>query len=514
MSERIEWELNPSQNTGVATVTSSRLSPEDIDASTIGDVSFRAPGGFNFSSIFDAFKNIDPIAAAALLGIPAIVKALGAGGSGAAASSAIPTTTPPPGTTAPPPGTTTPPPETTTPPPATTTPPPGTTTPPPTTDTTTTSTSPNPTEDELIKAGVPKDLIPLLLKYGLGALASYLSYKSAKDAQEQAKGVSFTSRGPVTSTRRAYKGSTYKPAAQGGLMTLAGGGVLNEKGPEDYGIGSLAEDMSIGEYEPEQFNSDTFYQAYANDVYAPEGLIANEVVRRAAFEMPETFDPRNLAFQKEKEASTDEARNRLLSEVMSVDQITGDIDPIQSIKNIAAYDPTFLQSVPDLRKFVENVQSLSPTGYDAKYGFKAPYADKFTPEDIRTVRVFGPEYQNMLDVIGNILENREGDYTTGGIGGGYGGAAGGLASAKQPFYLGGPTDGMADEVPAHIDNKRPAALSDGEFVIPADVVSHLGNGNSNAGASRLYEMMDRVREARTGNRKQGIQINPNKFMPR
>ena len=93
-------------------------------------------------------------------------------------------------------------------------------------------------------------------------------------------------------------------------------------------------------------------------------------------------------------------------------------------------------------------------------------------------------------------------------------AAGGLTSAKQPFYLGGPTDGMADEVPAHIDNKRPAALSDGEFVIPADVVSHLGNGNSNAGASRLYEMMDRVREARTGNRKQGIQINPNKFMPR
>jgi hypothetical protein len=410
----------------------------------------------------------------------------------------------------------TPAPKPTEPPPATTTPPPVIPAPvsPPTTDTTTTSTSPNPTEDELIKAGVPKELLPLLLKYGLGALASYLSYKSAKDAQEQAKGASFTSRGPVTSTRRAYKGSTYKPAAQGGLMTLAGGGVLNEKGPEDYGIGSLAEDMSIGEYEPEQFNSDTFYQAYANDVYAPEGLIANEVVRRAAFEMPETFDPRNLAFQKEKEASINEARNRLLSEVMSVDQITGDIDPIQSIKNIAAYDPTFLQSVPDLRKFVENVQSLSPTGYDAKYGFKAPYADKFTPEDIRTVRVFGPEYQNMLDVIGNILENREGDYTTGGIGGGYGGAAGGLASAKQPFYLGGPTDGMADEVPAHIDNKRPAALSDGEFVIPADVVSHLGNGNSNAGASRLYEMMDRVREARTGNRKQGIQINPNKFMPR
>ena len=92
-------------------------------------------------------------------------------------------------------------------------------------------------------------------------------------------------------------------------------------------------------------------------------------------------------------------------------------------------------------------------------------------------------------------------------------AEGGMTS-KQPFYLGGPTDGMADQIPAHIDNQRPAALSDGEFVIPADVVSHLGNGNSNAGAKRLYEMMDSIREARTGNSKQGKQINPNKFLPR
>ncbi len=86
--------------------------------------------------------------------------------------------------------------------------------------------------------------------------------------------------------------------------------------------------------------------------------------------------------------------------------------------------------------------------------------------------------------------------------------------ALPPRYLDGHSDGMADKVPAHIDNKRPAALSDGEFVIPADVVSHLGNGNSNAGAKRLYEMMDRIRAARTGNHKQGKQINPDKFMPR
>ena len=80
------------------------------------------------------------------------------------------------------------------------------------------------------------------------------------------------------------------------------------------------------------------------------------------------------------------------------------------------------------------------------------------------------------------------------------------------YYLGGPTDGMADQIPATIDNRQPAALSDGEFVIPADVVSHLGNGNSSAGATQLHGMLDKVRQARTGSTEQGRQINPNKFL--
>lgn len=89
-------------------------------------------------------------------------------------------------------------------------------------------------------------------------------------------------------------------------------------------------------------------------------------------------------------------------------------------------------------------------------------------------------------------------------------ASGGIASAR---YLQGGTDGMADKIPANIDGEQPAALSHGEFVIPADVVSHLGNGNSDAGADKLYQMMARIRKARTGNEKQGKKINPDKFMP-
>jgi hypothetical protein len=98
-------------------------------------------------------------------------------------------------------------------------------------------------------------------------------------------------------------------------------------------------------------------------------------------------------------------------------------------------------------------------------------------------------------------------------------AQGGIAEmakggeANRPRYLRGETDGMQDRIPSNIDGVQPAKLSHGEFVIPADVVSHLGNGNSDAGAKVLYKMMDRVRHARTGNKKQGRQINPEKFTP-
>ena len=85
--------------------------------------------------------------------------------------------------------------------------------------------------------------------------------------------------------------------------------------------------------------------------------------------------------------------------------------------------------------------------------------------------------------------------------------------AAEGKYLRGNTDGMADEIPSSIDGKQPAALSHGEFVVPADVVSHLGNGNSDAGAKVLYGMMDKVRKARTGTTKQGKRINPEKFTP-
>jgi hypothetical protein len=79
--------------------------------------------------------------------------------------------------------------------------------------------------------------------------------------------------------------------------------------------------------------------------------------------------------------------------------------------------------------------------------------------------------------------------------------------------LKGPGDGMSDSIPAQIGHKQPARLADGEFVVPADVVSHLGNGSTDAGAKKLYGMMDKIRSARTGKKKQAPEVKTDKYLP-
>jgi hypothetical protein len=93
-------------------------------------------------------------------------------------------------------------------------------------------------------------------------------------------------------------------------------------------------------------------------------------------------------------------------------------------------------------------------------------------------------------------------------------AEGGLGSYSDGGrMLKGPGDGMSDDIPAVIGRKQPARLADGEFVVPADVVSHLGNGSTDAGAKKLYSMMDKIRTARTGKKKQAPAVKASKYMP-
>lgn len=96
---------------------------------------------------------------------------------------------------------------------------------------------------------------------------------------------------------------------------------------------------------------------------------------------------------------------------------------------------------------------------------------------------------------------------------GDGGAAGGMPGVDFARYAGGgisalgsysdggrllkgPGDGVSDNIPAMIGNKQPARLADGEFVVPARIVSEIGNGSTDAGAKRLYAMMDKIQKTR------------------
>ena len=89
-----------------------------------------------------------------------------------------------------------------------------------------------------------------------------------------------------------------------------------------------------------------------------------------------------------------------------------------------------------------------------------------------------------------------------------GGFAGGIVSGMAGGgYIGGMDGGMDDTIPASIDGSHAAALSSGEFVVPADVVSHLGDGNNQNGASKLYQLLDQVRTVKTGSVEQPAPFN-------
>ena len=82
--------------------------------------------------------------------------------------------------------------------------------------------------------------------------------------------------------------------------------------------------------------------------------------------------------------------------------------------------------------------------------------------------------------------------------------------------LRGPGDGVSDSIPASIGNRQPARLADGEFVVPARIVSEIGNGSTEAGARKLYAMMERVQKARkktVGKSKVAVNTRADKLLP-
>jgi len=134
------------------------------------------------------------------------------------------------------------------------------------------------------------------------------------------------------------------------------------------------------------------------------------------------------------------------------------------------------------------------TPYDGPLNKLKYDPDRYHPLEVKPPTPYTPVYKDYRNMAGGGIADL-GGYSDGGR------------------MLKGPGDGMSDSIPATIANKQPARLANDEFVVPADVVSHLGNGSSDAGAKQLYRMMDKVRSARTGKKSQAKQINPTKYMP-
>jgi hypothetical protein len=125
-----------------------------------------------------------------------------------------------------------------------------------------------------------------------------------------------------------------------------------------------------------------------------------------------------------------------------------------------------------------------------------------------------PEQQLGLDGFYNYMNQQLGQGYAGGgnVGGEYN--LGGYSDGGR--LLKGPGDGVSDSIPAVIGNRQPARLADGEFVVPARIVSELGNGSTEAGARKLYAMMDRVQKTRKksiGKGKVAVNSRAEKLLP-
>jgi hypothetical protein len=196
-----------------------------------------------------------------------------------------------------------------------------------------------------------------------------------------------------------------------------------------------------------------------------------------------------------------------------------------------------MQQTAPLQGLASNPQMQQPMGNIFNDGIRGLFSQlnmqrSYNPFDEQTgMPAFGGQTATPQSVVLPSYGNNEtpsGGASTPAIGGGLGGSSGNsgafplqgqygivkmAAGGMPPRFLSGGGDGMSDSIRANIEGTQEARLADGEFVIPADVVSHLGNGSSKAGAKQLYDMMDRVRKARTGNPKQGREIKPTKLMP-
>jgi hypothetical protein len=152
------------------------------------------------------------------------------------------------------------------------------------------------------------------------------------------------------------------------------------------------------------------------------------------------------------------------------------------------------------RTYFDQSYKALPTYEAANGGEVPPNLDRMPAGGLSTIQGMRDGYDSMVTNTGDIPQFN----------------MGGIPSYAGGRLLKGPGDGVSDDIPATINGTQPARLADGEFVVPARIVSELGNGSTDAGAKRLYDMMDRVqadRKKSIGKDKVAVDSKARKHLP-
>jgi hypothetical protein len=347
-------------------------------------------------------------------------------------------------------------------------------------------------EDEMRRRAQqsPGMIRPYTFDYGAGNVSAQPYYGSAERTYFQ----------PTYTELPAYEapGPEYNKAAEGGLMEYAVGGPVEQMSAMNA-IGANA-GYPMANINTPLYSNPMMQRPEATNVIAPSaganvGAYSGEArfakgggtAEPASSGYTYSYDPNTTQFTQTGGPGAMPSGKDLANGLGAQDMLHRFIE-MQATGKPYNFTPSWAQS------------TATPNG-PVSGGVAAPMMQPAAPAQSFIPNINVPAYQTPEQQLGlggfyDYMNQQMGGY------GGYagGGNVGGVSTlgdySDGGRLLKGPGDGVSDSIPASIGNRQPARLADGEFVVPARIVSEIGNGSTEAGARKLYAMMDRVQKAR------------------
>jgi hypothetical protein len=330
---------------------------------------------------------------------------------------------------------------------------------------------------------------------------------------------------PTLGTEFGVQGAMAGTGGAGGVAGAGSGGIGSFLSANKYALGAGAlGGMMAPAKEPEKQSGGNIYDMSFSQQQNPEfGQVAgapaftNQGYTTNSITPVEDYKPTMMAANGGIETQRYSTSTRTMdpavadynAQLMARANQQYNVNP-RPLANMVPGTPEYIASRPapmataPVAPVAPNANSVSGLTYNPRTGrfegeFNAPGTKKQSDYDALRAEM----NQMRSGEVGNMSMSEGGGGANGGMPG-VDFAAGGISSlgsySDGGQLLKGPGDGVSDSIPAQIGAKQPARLADGEFVVPARIVSELGNGSTDAGAKRLYDMMDRVQN----NRKKSI----------